>query len=68
MQRFSQASHCIPEAEDAAIIMAFSQNVRDVKMREELNMHRIKMVHELYQLASLCTLAEEGRIAPNIAQ
>src|SRR4051812_46372395 len=47
MLRFSQVSHTIPEAEDAAIIGAFILNVRDRKMREELNMHPVKNTHEL---------------------
>ena len=47
MLRFSQVDHTIPEAEDAAIIGAFMMNVRDRKMREELNMHPVKNTHEL---------------------
>ena len=39
-------------------------NVRDRKMREELNMHPVKNTHELWALADLCSLAEEGRLAP----
>ena len=39
MQRFSHISHDIPEAVDAAIITAFSANVRDVKMREVVEHH-----------------------------
>ena len=68
MLRFSQASHRIPGAEDAAIIMAFSQNVRDPKMREKLSMRPVKTVHELYRLGNRCALAEEGRLALEIAQ
>ena len=42
-------------------------NVRDRKMREELNMHPVKNTHELWALADLCSLAEEGRLAPEDA-
>ena len=42
-------------------------NVRDRKMREELNMHPVKNTHELWALADLCLLAEEGRLAPEDA-
>ena len=36
-------------------------------MREELNMHPVKNTHELWALADLCSLAEEGRLAPEDA-
>ena len=45
MLRFSQVAHTIPEAEDAAIIGAFMMNVRDRKMREEVNMHPVRNTH-----------------------
>ena len=47
MLRFLQVANTIPEAEDAAIIGAFMMNVRDRKMREELNMHPVKNTHKL---------------------
>src|SRR4051812_38567357 len=64
MLRFSQITHTISEAEDAAIIGAFTMNVKDNKMHEEINMHPIKSTHELWELDDICSLAEEGRLAP----
>ena len=64
MLRFSQVAHTIPEAEDAAIIGSFMMNIRDQKMPKELNMHPVKNTHELWALADLCSLVEEGRLAP----
>jgi hypothetical protein len=67
MLRFSQISHTIPEAEDAGIIGAFMMNVHDKKMMEELNMRPIRNTHELWAMADLYSLAEEGRLAPEDA-
>jgi hypothetical protein len=67
MLHFSQIAHTIPEAEDATIIGAFMMNVRDNKMREELNMHPVKNTHELWAMADLCFLAEEGCLVPKDA-
>jgi hypothetical protein len=67
MLRFSQIAHTIPETEDAAIIGAFMMNVRDKKMREELNMHPVRNTHELWAMADLCSLVEEGRMEPEDA-
>ena len=64
MQRFSHISHNIPEAADAAIIEAFSANVRDVKMMEKLSVHKVRTVNNLYMLADRYAKAEEGRLAP----
>ena len=68
MQRFSHVSHNIPEAPDAAIITAFSANVRDVRMREKLSVRKVRTVNELYALADRCARAEEGRLAPEHAK
>ena len=43
---------------DEAIISAFSDGVRDVKMKEELAIHE-----ELFNLATKCARAEEGRLS-----
>ena len=68
MQRFSHVSHNIPEAPDAAIVTAFSVNVRDVRMREKLSVRKVRTVNELYALAGRCARAEEGRLAPEHAK
>ena len=68
MQRFSHAAHNIPDAADVAIIGAFSGNIRDTKALEELNMHPVHTVSDIYALADLCTKAEEGRLAPERAR
>ena len=68
MQRFSHAAHNIPDAADAAIIEAFSASIRDIKMLEELNMHMVHTVNELYTLADLRAKAEEGHLAPERAR
>ena len=43
---------------DEAIISAFSDGVRDIKMIEELAIHE-----ELFNLATKCARAEEGRLS-----
>ena len=68
MQRFSHVAHNIPDVANAAIIEAFSASVRDIKMLEELNMHKVHTVNELYTLADLCAKAEEGRLTPERAR
>ena len=64
IQRFSRVQYNIPDIHPAAVISAFHQNVRNRKMREELAMHKVKDVAELYVLADRCARAEEGRKYP----
>ena len=46
---------------DEAIISAFSDGVRDVKMKEELAIHEeVCTSLELFNLATKCARAEEG--------
>ena len=47
---------------EAAVINAFSRNMRDAKKREKLSTHNVKTAHELYTLADKCALMEEGRL------
>ena len=68
MQRFSHVSHNIPEAPDAAIVTAFSANVRDIRMREKLSVRKVHTVNKLYALADRCARAEEGCLAPERAK
>ena len=49
---------------DKAIISAFSDGVRDVKMKEELAIHEeLCTSQELLNLATKCARAEEGRLS-----
>ena len=49
---------------DKAIISAFSDGVRDVKMKEELAIHEdLCTSMELFNLATKCARAEEGRLS-----
>ena len=48
---------------DEAIISAFSDDVRDVKMKEELAIHELCTSQELFNLATKCARAEEGRLS-----
>ena len=46
---------------DEAVISAFSDGIRDVKMKEELAIHEeLCMALELFNLATKCARAEEG--------
>ena len=49
---------------DKAIISAFSNGVRDIKMKEELAIHEeLCISQELFNLATKCARAEEGRLS-----
>ena len=49
---------------DEAIISAFSDGVRDVKMKEELAIHEELCTSlELFNLVTKCARAEEGRLS-----
>ena len=49
---------------DEAIISAFTDGVRDVKMKEELAIHEDLCTSlELFNLATKCARAEEGRLS-----
>ena len=49
---------------DEAIISAFSDSVRDVRMKEELAIHEDMCTSlELFNLATKCARAEEGRLS-----
>ena len=48
---------------DEAIISAFSDGVRDIIMKEELAIHEeLCMTLELFNIATKCARAEEGRL------
>ena len=54
----------IPKVTDEAIISAFSDGVHDAKMKEELAIHEeLCTSQELFNLATKCARAEEGRLS-----
>ena len=54
----------IPKVTDEAIISAFSDGVCDIKMKEELAVHEeLWMTLELFNIATKCARAEEGRVS-----
>ena len=64
IQRFNNARLKIPKMTEEAIISAFSDGVRDVKMKEELAIHEDLCTSlELFNLATKCARAEEGRLS-----
>lgn len=63
IQHFNSARFKIPKVTDEAIISAFSDGVCDVKMKEELAIHEELCTSlELFNLATKCARAEEGRL------
>ena len=64
IQRFNNVRLKIPKVTDEAIISAFSDGVCDVKMKEELAIHEELCTSlELFNLATKCARAEEGRLS-----
>ena len=64
IQRFNNVRLKIPNVTDEAIISTFSDGVRDIKMKEELAIHEeMCMSLELFNLATKCARAEEGRLS-----
>ena len=64
IQCFNNARLKIPKVTEEAIISAFSDGVRDVKMKEELTIHEeLCTSQELFNLATKCARAEEGRLS-----
>ncbi|XP_044419720.1 uncharacterized protein [Aegilops tauschii subsp. strangulata] len=54
----------IPKVSDEAIILAFSDGVRDVKMKAELAIHEeLCTALEMFNMATKCARAEEGRLS-----
>ena len=53
-----------PKVLDEAIISAFTDGVRDVKMKEELAIHEdLWIALEMFNMANKCARAEEGRFS-----
>ena len=64
IQRFNNARLKIPKVTEEAIISAFSDGVCDVEMKEELAIHEgLCTSLELFNLATKCARAEEGRLS-----
>ena len=64
IQRFNNARLKIPRVSEEAIISAFSDSVRDLKTKEDLAIHEDLCTSlELFNLATRCTRAEEGRLS-----
>ena len=64
IQRFKSVRLKIPKVTDVAIISAFSDGVRDVKMKEELTIHEdLCTALETFNMATKCARAEEGRLS-----
>src|SRR5512141_3376935 len=64
IQRFNNARLKIPKVTEEAIISAFSDGVRNVKMKAELAIHEdLCTSMELFNLATKCARAEEGRLS-----
>src|SRR3954463_6541275 len=64
IQRFNSVRLKIPKVSEEAIISAFSDGVRDVKMKEELAMHEDLCTSlELFNFATKCARDEEGRLS-----
>ena len=64
IQRFNNARLKIPKVIEEAIISASSDDVRNVKMKEEPAMHEDLCTSlELFNLANKCARDEEGRLS-----
>ena len=64
IQRFNSVRLKIPKVTDEAIISAFSDGVRDIKMKEELAIHEeLCMTLELFNIVTKCARAEEGHLS-----
>ena len=54
----------IPKVSDEAIISAFTDGVRDIKMKEELAIHEdICTALEMFNMETRCARDEEGRLS-----
>ena len=64
IQHFNNVRLKITKVSDEAIISAFSDGVRYVKMKEELAIHEdMCSPLEMFNMANKCTRAEEGRLS-----
>lgn len=64
IQRFNNVRVKIPKVSDETIISAFTDVVRNVKMKEELAIHEdLCTALEMFNMANKCARAEEGRLS-----
>ena len=64
IQCFNSVRLKIPKVTDKAMISAFFDGVRDVKMKEELTIHEdLWTALETFNMATKCARAEEGRLS-----
>lgn len=64
IQRFNNVCLKIPKLSDKSIISAFTDGVRDIKMKEELTIHEdLCTTLEMFNIANKCARAEEGRLS-----
>ena len=64
IQCFNNTRLKIPKVTDEAIISAFSDGVRDVKMMEDLAIHEeLCSALEMFNMVTKCTRAEEERLS-----
>lgn len=64
IQRFNNLRLKIPKVKDEAIISAFTDGLRDIKMKEELAIHEdLCTALEMFNMANKCARAEEGRLS-----
>ena len=64
IQRFNSVRLKIPKVSDEAIILAFSDGVHDVKMKEELTIHQdMCTALEMFNMETKCARAEEGHLS-----
>lgn len=61
MQRFSQLRNTVPRIEPARVISAFCHGVRDKDIVGELGVHQPETMTQLFQLADMCALRQEGQ-------
>jgi hypothetical protein len=64
IQRFSRVHHNIPDVHPTTVCTAFHTNVRNRRMRSEMNIVKIRTINELHALVDKCARAEEGRRLP----
>ena len=63
IQRFNNARLKIPKVTEEAIILVFSDGVRNIQMKELAIHEDLCTSLELFNLATKCARAEEGRLS-----
>ena len=64
IQRFNSVHLKIPKVLDEAIISAFCDGICDIKMKEELAIHKkLCTALEMFNMATKCARAEEGHLS-----